>query len=302
MATEKKLTVAEFVELAREFDSENKVLHSFVEHLSSLDTKERSLGGETVIPSDDGPGTPCLTIRVEKDGEVLVGLRETASKDHVRFGGLRTGCGYPYERLAVLLLDAVARNHRTDMVRYAVVLLGGMNVAIDVVKAICGVDRFAPASEDIVDLLPVFRAWEVWRGTNAAMIEFLDSPQSRARTRGSLSWPESKEPYDPNKESLDRITAFVSWCDAQLRHAIRIHRETLVRLRNATPEEDPFYAWLAAHPVEAAVHAGKRAAFHPERGLLAVAASLEELTLTEEYSDLSDIMYEVFPRLVPWSS
>lgn len=69
-----------------------------------------------------------------------------------------------------------------------------------------------------------------------------------------------------------------------------------------TSEDDPFFAWLTAHPYEAAIHAGKRAAFHPERGLLGVAESLEELvTNLGEHTNLSGIMFEVFPRIVPWT-
>lgn len=66
-------------------------------------------------------------------------------------------------------------------------------------------------------------------------------------------------------------------------------------------DPDPFYDWLERNSEVAALHAGKRCAFHPEHGLLAVGKNLEELfDVLGEKSKLEGLMLGVFPSDVPW--
>lgn len=109
-------------------------------HGSEMATRPAStMDSPTIITSDDGPDEPCLSIAVDEQGDVYVGTKlqgERRAQHVTRLCGPGGGCRMVYTRLAVLLLDAVTRNHRADIVRIAAVLLRAKNVELDVKRAL----------------------------------------------------------------------------------------------------------------------------------------------------------------------
>jgi hypothetical protein len=63
--------------------------------------------------------------------------------------------------------------------------------------------------------------------------------------------------------------------------------DRLLPAREPPLDVDPAHVWLEAHPHEVAKHRGRRIAVHPERGIVASAATLAELFTELDRLDLS---------------
>lgn len=68
-------------------------------------------------------------------------------------------------------------------------------------------------------------------------------------------------------------------------------------------QRDPFFDWLEKNPEAAFLHAGKRCAFHPEHGLLAIGKTLEDVfEVLGPKSKLDGLMLGRFPSDEVWIS